>query len=158
MKKKSLFVVALSAIVLLMASCGDSATSVNQIIVGKMDKAVDMMNEVADFVDADEYDQALTKLGEITTYVAESKEAISKLDNASAKDFIQGAVEYLDVVNEGIASYKQAIELYQIGESNAEMRQANDLINDFIEKAGDKYEEVSKVQTAFANANGITLR
>ena len=158
MKKNLLSVTVLSLVAFVMISCGTSSTTVNDTIVAKTDKVIDMMNSIIDAIDADEYETALTSLDELGVYVNESKEIISKMENKSGEQFIRVAVEYLDLYTQGIVDTKEAVSIFQTAENNTQMRKANDLYNNFTDIAMTKYRELQNVQSEFANANGITLR
>jgi len=158
MKVKFLSVSVLSLIAFVMISCGTSPTVVNDTIVAKTDKVIDMMNLIADAIDADEYDAAIDSLEVLGSYIKDSKEVISKMENKSGEQFIKIAVEYLDLYTQGIADTKKAITLYQTAKNNAQMEEANKLYNDFTDVAMEKYEELQIVQQEFANANGMELR
>ena len=158
MKVKFLSVTALSVIAFVMISCGTSSTTVNDTIVAKTDKVNDMMSDIIDAIDADEYEAALTSLDELGVYTSESKEIIAKMKNKSGEKFIQVAVEYLDLYTQGIVDTKEAIAIFQTAENNTQMRKANDLYNNFTDIATSKHRELQNAQREFANANGITLR
>ena len=158
MKKNLLSVTVLSLVAFVMISCGTSSTTVNETIVAKTDRTIDLMNQAFEAINDDEYETALATLDTLSPYVEESKEIISKMENKSGEQFIQVAVEFLDLFPSGIADYKKAIEIFQTAENNTKMREAAKLVDDFMDKAGDKYDELGKIQVEFAKANGMTLR
>jgi hypothetical protein len=158
MKKNFFSALLLCAIVLLSSCGGDSAGRVNDILVSKSDKVVELMEKVGDHIQKDEYDNAKAYLDSVAVHVATSEPIISALNNKSAEDLKKVTLEYLNLFNAGVADYKQAIELYISAQDNEQMEKANKLINDFIEKTQEKMSEMQDVQAVFAKANNIILR
>ena len=157
--KKNFFSALLLCAVVFLSSCGgDSAVRVNDVIVSKAEKAVDLMGEVFNYIEDDDYDNALIYLDSISIHVKESTDVISKLDNKSAEELKKATLEYLALFNDGVADYKQAIQLFQSAETNEQFKKANTLISDFAKKVDGKLREVQKAQADFAKANNITLR
>ena len=157
MKKGFFSALLLSAIVFL-SSCGDSAGYVNEVLVAKSDKVVDLMEKAGGYIQDDEYDNAVAYLDSVSIYIETSKPLISALKNKSAEAFQKATLEYMDLFAEGTVDYKKAIELYKTAEDNDQMEQANNLINNFVDKTQAKLTEMQGIQEEFAKANGITLR
>ena len=152
MRKSILSALLVSAVVLL-SSCGDSATKVNDILVEKSDKVVELMEIAGQYIQTDDYDNALAYLDSVSVFTTEAVPVISALKNKSAEKLQKATVEYMELFNSGVASYKQAIELYQTAEDNDQMDVANNLVNDFIEKTQVKLTEMQEIQAEFAKSN-----
>ena len=157
--KKSFFSALILSAVLFLSSCGDGAAYVNEVIVARADKAVDLMSEVMDKIGDDEYDQALLYLDSVSIHVKESTDVISKLDNKSAEELKKVTLEYLSLFDGGVADFKQAIQLFQSEETSYEQHnKAVGLINSFTEKVDGKLKEAQAAQVEFAKANNIKLQ
>ena len=135
-----------------------TAAVVNDSIVSKTNKIIDMMNLIADAIDADRYDNALALLDEVNVCVKEAKGFIAKMENESGRQFIKVALEYLDLYPQGIVDTKEAIALYRTATSNSQMDKANKLYNNFTNNATKKYNELTKIQKEFAETNNMELR
>jgi hypothetical protein len=146
-----------------LSSCGgDSVERVNAVIVNRVDTAVELAEKVTGFVQDDEYDQALLYVDSVSLHVTKSIADIEKLDNKSATEFKQAALDLLNLIaTEGIPIYTRVIALYVAFEETDDEAQADEaqtLFNDFIDKAQASQGKVEKAQVAFAKANNMQLR
>ena len=157
MKKNILTTLVISAVAFFMTSCSDNATYVNETIVNRLEKSAELLNEVVEYAEVDDYATATAYLDSITNHISESTAVISKMKNKSAEQFIQTSLDYLNYFSTGVADYKKAIEIYQTAETNVQFEKANDIVNDFLEVADAKFEKVQEAQVEFAKANDITL-
>ena len=154
MKKNFFSALLLSAVIFFPSCGGDSASRVNDVIVAKVEKVSGLMDKAMDYIGDDDYDNALLYLDSVSIHIKESEPIISSLNNKSAEELKKVTLEYLTSFNDGVADYKQAIQLYQSEDFN----NANTLINDFIKKIDEKFKEAQKAQVDFAKANNIILR
>ena len=156
--KKNLLAILVFSVAVLMSSCGfeDGARYVNDILVDETDKVEALMSNVYDFIDVDEYDNALAYLDSVANHVKDSETIIAKLKNKSAVKFQQSALEYLAMYSAVVADYRQAIEWFQ-SEDDELFEKANDLINDFDEKTDEKLSELIALQAEFAKNNNFEL-
>ena len=158
MKKKFFPAVLLFSVIAFLSSCGGhSAEYANEVIVEKADKVIELMDKAFDYIDDDEYDNAQAYLDSVINHVTTSEPIIAALNNKSAEKLQQATLEYLTLFKAGVADYKQAIEIYKTAEDDEQMEKANDLINNFIEKADAKLSEMQELQIAFAKENNIIL-
>ena len=157
MKKNLLFILA-AGIAILMSSCNfeDGAILVNDTLVVKTDKVEELMSKAWDYIDVDEYDNALAYLDSVKNHVKESEIVISKLKNKSAEKFQKFTLEYLAFYDAAVVDYKQAIKWFQ-SEDDELFEKANKLIIDFGEKAEEKLDEFVALQAEFAKANNLEL-
>lgn len=157
--KKNIFSVLVFGVAVLMSSCGfeDGAIYVNDMIVDKTDKVEEMMSNVYDFIDVDEYDSALAYLDSVANHAKDSEATIAKLKNKSAEKFQQSALEYLAMYSAVVADYRQAIEWYQ-SEDDELFEKANELIQNFDEKADEKLSEIIELQKEFAKKSNFELK
>ena len=155
--KKNLLAILVFSVAVLMSSCGfeDGAGYVNDILVERTDKVEALLLEAFNHIDVDEYDSALAYPDSVTNHVKESEVVIAKLKNKSAEKLQQATLEYLAMFKTGVIDCKQAIECYR---ADGNMEEAYDLINNFVEKADTKLEEMQEIQVEFAKANNIILK
>ena len=156
--KKNLLAILVFSVAVLMSSCGfeDGAGYVNDILVERTDKVEALLLEAFNHIDVDEYDSALAYLDSVTNHVKESEVVIAKLKNKSAEEFQQFTLEYLAMYSAAVTDYRQAIEWYQ-SENDELVEKANDLINNFGDKADEKLFEFIALQKEFAENNNLEL-
>ena len=156
--KKSIFSVLVLSIAMFMSSCGfeDGAGYINDMFVEKTDKVEALLLEAYNYIDVDEYDNALAYIDSVTNYVKESEIIIAKLKNKSAEKFQKFTLEYFAMYGAAVADYKQAIEWYQSDDDEL-FEKANDLINNFDIKADEKLSEFIAIQKEFAENNNFEL-
>jgi hypothetical protein len=163
--KRILFVVACVAAAGILSSCGDSATKTNTVIVHGVDTAVSLIEKIGGAIQSDNYDEAQACLDSLTSHVATSVAAIEKLDNKSATEYKQAALDLLNAVSaEGISTYSKAIEFYKWYESTTEDKEGVtdgeviDAVNDFIDKGEALQTQVKQAQVVFAAKNNMQLQ
>lgn len=144
-----------------LTSCGgDSAVKVNETIVAGVDGSFAILDKATGYIQADQYDDAKAHLDSASVYVTAAVGAIEKLENKSAVDFKQSALDLLKLIStEGIPAYKQAIDIYLSDtEEQDDYNRATGLINDFIDKVQKSQTNVQQIQVAFAAKNNVRLR
>jgi hypothetical protein len=163
--KRFLFVLACIAVTGILSSCGDSATKTNNVIVHGVDRAVTLTEKVGMSIQHDNYDEAKACLDSLAPHIATSIAAIEKLNNQSATEYKQAALDLLNAISaEGIPVYTKAIEFYKWYESTTEDKEGVtdsdviDAINDFIDKGGVLQTQVKQTQVAFAAKNNMQLQ
>jgi hypothetical protein len=157
---KKIFFACMFAAVLLTSCGGDSAVKVNETIVAGVDGSVTLLEKAGTYIGADQYDEAKAYLDSTSIHVTAAIEAIEKLENKSAVEFKQAALDLLrQISTEGIPAYKQAIDIYLTdSEDQDDYNRANALINDFIDKVQKSQTAVQQIQVAFAAKNNVQLR
>ncbi len=154
--KKMLF--ALVCAVVMFSSCGDDAGKVNDVIVGRVDAIQETVQKVTNFVQGEKYDDAKAYLDSLSVQTTKATEIIGKLDNKSAADFKQSALDFVSMVGAETAPvFNQAIGLLQTDGGSSQANEAIDMINNFIDKVQKQHDVLSEKQKEFADKNNITL-
>ena len=155
--KKSIFTVLVFSVAVLMCSCGEqSAIYVNDTIVNETDKVDALMSKVYDFIDEDEYDNALAYLDSVANQAKESEAIIAGLKYKSVEKLQQVALEYLAMYKQAATDFRQVIEWYQ-SEDDGLVDKGDDLVSDFDEKTDKKLSEIQTLQIEFAKKNNFEL-
>ena len=155
--KKSIFTVLVFSVAVLMCSCGEqSAIYVNDTIVNETDKVDTLMSKVYDFIDEDEYDNALAYLDSVANQAKESEAIIAGLKYKSVEKLQQAALEYLAMYKQAATDFRQVIEWYQ-SEDDGLIDKGDDLVSDFDEKTDKKLSEIQTLQIEFAKKNNFEL-
>ena len=155
--KKSIFTVLVFSVAVLMCSCGEqSAIYVNDTIVNETDKVDALMSKVYDFIDEDEYDNALAYLDSVANQAKESEAIIAGLKYKSVERLQQAALEYLTMYKQAATDFRQVIEWYQ-SEDDGLIDKGDDLVSDFDEKTDKKLSEIQTLQIEFAKKNNFEL-
>jgi len=155
--KKSIFTVLGFSVAVLMCSCGGhSAISVNDTIVNETDKVDELMSKVYDFIDEDEYDNALVYLDSVANQAKESETIIADLKYKSVEKLQQAALEYLAMYKQAATDFRQVIKWYQ-SEDDALIEKGDDSISEFDDKIEKKLSEIQSLQIEFAKENNFEL-
>jgi len=157
--KKSIFSILIFSVAVLIYSCGSgpSAIYVNDTIVDKTDKVEELMAKVYDFIEEDEYDNALAYLDSVANHAKESETIIANMKYKSAEKFQQAALEYLAMYKKAATDFRQAIKWYQSDDDDL-IEKGDDLIDDFDEKTDEKLVEIQTLQVEFAKKNNFDLK
>jgi polyhydroxyalkanoate synthesis regulator phasin len=131
--KKIIF--SLLSVVLVLASCGDSARDVNKVIMTQLQEVADKMEIISHNISEDDYDGANASIDSLTAKVNEAEKVIAALSNRKAAAYRQSALEYLAYIKQDAAStFGKAIDMFKVAKARemedvAGGKQSPNLIN-----------------------------
>ncbi|MDR2626756.1 MAG: hypothetical protein LBC40_01840 [Dysgonamonadaceae bacterium] len=170
--KKIIF--SLLSVVLVLASCGDSAKDVHKAIVSQFEEVANKMKIISQDISGDNYDGAKASIDSLLVKVNEAEKVISSLSNRKAEAYKISALEYLVYVKENAAPvFGKAIDMFKAAkvresEDVAKGKQSPTLINsgpdfdaarkvvkDFMKELKKSQEVVIEKEEKFLKNNNI---